>query len=61
MFARVRKAVIAGVGAGLAAAVGTLVEAGGVTEDAVYKAIGVGVAAGIAVGAATYRVPNAAQ
>lgn len=58
MFARIRKAVIAGVGAGLAAAVGALVEAGGVTEDTVYKAIGVGVAAGVTVGVATYRVPN---
>lgn len=61
MIARIRKAVIAGVGAGLAAAVGALVEAGGVSEDTVAKAIGVGVAAGVSVGWATYRVPNAAQ
>ena len=57
MFARIRKAVIAGVGAGLAAAVGVLLEAG-VTDDTVAKAAGAGVAAAVAVGVATYRVPN---
>lgn len=57
MFARIRKAVIAGVGAGLAAAVGVLLEAG-VTEDTVAKAAGAGVAAAVMVGVATYRVPN---
>ena len=58
MLARIRKALIAGAGAAAAAAVGALVESGGVTEDTVAKAIGVGITAGVAVGWATYRVPN---
>lgn len=61
MVAHIRKALIAGAGAALAAAVGALVEAGSITEDTVAKAIGVGVAAGVSVGWATWRVPNRTQ
>lgn len=59
MLARVRKAVIAGLGAGLSAAVGALVVAGALNRDEVSKAIGVGVTAAVATGWATWRVRNA--
>jgi hypothetical protein len=58
MLARVRKAVIAGLGAGIAAGFGTLVQSGAPTKDEVSKAIGVAVVAAVTVGWATWRVPN---
>lgn len=58
MLARIRKAVLAGIGAGVAAGVGSLVQAGAPTEDEVSKAVGVAVIAAITIGWATYRVPN---
>jgi len=60
MIARIRKAVLAGLGAGVSAAVGALVAAGSLDQEQVSKAIGVGVAAAVAVGWATWRVPNEA-
>ena len=58
MLARVRKAVIAGLGAGIAAGIGTLVQSGAPTKDEVSKAIGVAVVAVVTVGWATWRIPN---
>lgn len=60
MIARVRKAVIAGVGAGAAAFVGALVVAGAPTKDEVSKALGVGLVAAVGTAWTTWRVPNAA-
>lgn len=59
MFARIRKAVIAGVGAGVSAGVGALVVAGALNRDEVSKAIGVGITAAVSIGWATWKVPNA--
>lgn len=62
LIARIRKAVIAGVGAGLAAGIGALAESaaqGDITEAAVSRAIGLGVAAAVSVGWATWKVRNA--
>ncbi|WP_328465554.1 hypothetical protein OHA21_43890 [Actinoplanes sp. NBC_00393] len=62
MLARIRKAVIAGVGAGAAAVVAALVQSateGNVNRDEVSRAIGLGVAAAVSVGWAAWRVPNA--
>jgi hypothetical protein len=58
MLARIRKAVVAGLGAGISVAFGALVAAGSLDQDQITKAIGAGLAAAIAVGLATYRVPN---
>jgi hypothetical protein len=60
VIARIRKALIAGFGAGLAAGVGAIVAAGALTKDEVSKALGVGIVAAITVGYATFRVPNKA-
>jgi hypothetical protein len=57
--ARVKKALIAGLGAGVAAAVASIVQSGAMTQDQIVKAIGVGVAAALAVGWATYKARNA--
>jgi hypothetical protein len=59
MLARIRKAVIAGLGAGIAAGVGTLVQSGAPTKDEVSKALGVAIVAAVTVGWATYKVRNA--
>jgi len=58
MLARIRKAVVAGIGAGLAAGVGALATSGAPTKDEFSKALGVGIVAAITVGYATFRVPN---
>lgn len=58
MLARIRKALVAGLGAGASAALGTLTIAGAPTRDDVQKAIGAGIVAVVVVGWATYRVPN---
>jgi hypothetical protein len=58
MLARVRKAIIAGLAAGLSVAVGALVAAGTLDQEQVSKAIGAGVAAAVVAGWATWRVPN---
>lgn len=62
MLARVRKAVIAGVGAGLAALAAALVNAAhaGLTSEEVSTAVGLGMAAAVSVGYGTWRVPNEA-
>jgi hypothetical protein len=59
MLARIRKAVIAGLGAGISVAFGALVAAGSLDQDQITKAIGAGLVAALTVGIATYRVPNA--
>ena len=60
MIARIRKAVVAGVSAGVSVGIGALVTAGSLDREQVSKAIGAGVAAGVLAGWATWRVPNAA-
>lgn len=57
--ARVRKAVVAGLGAGVTAAVASIVQSGVMTQDEIMKAIGVGIAAAAATAWATYTVRNA--
>lgn len=62
MLARIRKAVVAGAGAALATGAGAVVQSameGDVTEAAVSRAIGLGIAAGVTVGLATWRARNA--
>jgi hypothetical protein len=62
MLARIRKAVIAGVGAGIAAAAAVVVKAaetGTLGEETTQQAIGAFIAAGTVMGWATGRVPNA--
>lgn len=58
---KIRKAITAGVVAGVAAAVAVLTKAGGGHLDAptIGQALGAAVAAGVAAGWATWRVPNA--
>lgn len=58
MISRIRKAVVAGVGAGITAGLGALVAAGALTRDELTKAVGVAVAGGAAVAWTTWRVPN---
>jgi hypothetical protein len=60
MLARVRKAVIAGLSAGVSVAVGAIVTAGSLDREQVSKAIGAGVAAAVVAGWATWKVPNEA-
>jgi hypothetical protein len=62
MFARIRKSVVAGIGAGLAAFIAALVQSateGVVNRDEVSKAIGLALASAATVGLATYKVRNA--
>ncbi len=62
MLARIRKALVAGIGAGLAAFVAALIQSateGVVNRDEVVKAFGMGLAAAASVGLATYGVRNA--
>jgi hypothetical protein len=60
VLARIRKAVTAGLAAGVSVGVGALVAAGTLDQDQISKAIGAGVAAAVLAGWATWRVPNAA-
>ena len=59
MLARIRKALVAGLGAGIAAGVSALVTSGALTKDEVSKALGVGLVAAAGTGWATWRVENA--
>lgn len=59
MLARVRKAVIAGLGAGVAAAVAIAAKADTVDRETVSQMVGAFVVAGAVMGWATWRVPNA--
>jgi hypothetical protein len=58
MLARIRKAVIAGLGAGLAAGAAVLLKAGTLDDATVGQALGAFAAAAAAVGYATWRTPN---
>lgn len=58
MISRIRKAVVAGVGAGITAGLGALAAAGTLNRDELTKALGVAVAGGAAVAWTTWRVPN---
>jgi hypothetical protein len=58
MLARIRKAVIAGAGAGLAAGIGALAAAGTLNQDEASKALGVAIVAAAGTAWATWRVPN---
>jgi hypothetical protein len=60
MIARIRKAVIAGLSAGVSVAIGAIVAAGKLDEEQVSAAIGAGVAAAVVAGLAVWRVPNEA-
>ena len=61
MLARIRKAVVAGVGAGGAAAIALLAKSGWqLTSTNISQAIGAFVAAAAVAAWATWRVPNAA-
>ncbi len=59
MIARIRKAVAAGLGAGIAAGVGALATAGTLNRDEAAKALGVGLVAAATTAWATWRIPNA--
>lgn len=59
MLARIRKAVIAGLGAGIAAGVGALATSGTLTKDEASKALGVALVAAAGTAWATWRIPNA--
>lgn len=59
MLARIRKAITAGLGAGIAAGLGAVATSGALTRDEVSKALGVGLVAAVATGWATWRVRNA--
>lgn len=59
MLARVRKAITAGILAGISAAAGSIAVGGALTQAEISKAIGIGIGALVVTGWATYRVPNA--
>jgi hypothetical protein len=59
MFARIRKAVVAGVGAGWLAALATLKASGSLDRESIAQAVGAGAVALVLVGWATWRTPNA--
>jgi high-affinity Fe2+/Pb2+ permease len=59
MLARIRKAVVAGVGAGVAAAVSVIWKSGKVDGATISQAIGAFAAAAALIGWATWRAPNA--
>lgn len=58
MFARIRKAAVAGLGAGAAAFTAALVAAPAFNRDEFGKALGLGVVAAAGTAWATWRVPN---
>lgn len=61
MFARIRKAVIAGLGAGVGAGVAVIAKANWSFDNVtISQALGTAVAVGGPVGYATFRVPNKA-
>jgi hypothetical protein len=59
MLARIRKAVLAGLGAGITAGITTLVQDGAPTKDQVSKALGVALVAAVTIGWGTWRIENA--
>lgn len=62
MLARIRKAIVAGIGAAVAAFLPALLDAlnvDGFNQVSVIKAAGVAIAAGAVVGIATYKIRNA--
>lgn len=61
MLARIRKALVAGAGAGLSAFVAALVAAPTIDRDQVVKAFGVAVVAAAGVALTTWQVRNAAS
>lgn len=56
--ATIKKALVAGVGAGLAAAVGVLAKAGSLDQATIGQAIGAFAVAAVAVGWATWKARN---
>jgi hypothetical protein len=61
MLRRIRKALVSGVGAGFAAFLTGLVNAGHLDSASISAALGLGAAAAVSVGFATWYVPNAAS
>jgi hypothetical protein len=59
MFARIRKALVAGLAAGAAAGIGALTIAGAPTRDEISKALGVAIVTGVGAGYATFKTRNA--
>jgi len=59
MLARIRKAVIAGLGAGVAAGMAVVLKAGTIDDATIGQALGAFAAAAAAVGWATWRTRNA--
>jgi uncharacterized membrane protein (UPF0136 family) len=59
IMARIRKAVVAGLGAGVAAGAAVLFKAGALDDTTIGQALGAFAAAAVAVGWATWRAPNA--
>jgi hypothetical protein len=57
--ARIRKALVAGLGAGVAAAVAVLVKGGSLDRDTIGQALGAFIVAAVPVGLATYSARNA--
>jgi len=55
---RIRKAITAGLAAGVTAALASLQAAPGVTRDTIAQAVGAGVAAAVLAGIATYAAPR---
>lgn len=60
LIARIRKAVIAGLGAGIAAGIGALATVGTLNRDEASKALGVALVAAAGTAWATWRIPNEA-
>lgn len=56
--ATIKKALVAGIGAGLAAAVGVLAKAGKLDQDTIGQALGAFAVAAAAVGWATWKARN---
>jgi hypothetical protein len=59
VIARIRKAAVAGLGAGIAAGVSALAATGNLTRDEAAKALGVALVAAAGTAWATWRIPNA--